>query len=78
MFFADKPTTSEDEEIQSSSNVNVQIMSGNDESMTNAAKFMVESFWLGSPQQLLIDSNIGRTIRVQTYTGSGILGTQRA
>ena len=57
MFFADTPTTSEDEEIQSTSNLQVQIMSGSDESMIKAAKFMVESFWLGSPQQLLIDKN---------------------
>ena len=57
MFFADTPTTSEDEEIQSTSNVQVQIMSGSDESMIKAAQFMVESFWLGSPQQLLIDES---------------------
>jgi len=56
MFFADTPATAEDE-IQSSSNVQVQIMSGSDESMTKAAQFMVESFWLGSPQQLLIDES---------------------
>jgi len=55
MFFADTPATSEDKEIQS--NVQVQIMSGSDESMIKAASFMVESFWLGSPQQLLIDAN---------------------
>ena len=57
MFFADTPATSEDEEIQSTNNVKVQIMRGSDESMIKAATFMVNNFWLGSPQQLLIDKN---------------------
>ena len=51
MFFADSAAV---EEVKTeSANTDIQIVTGSESSIDNAAKFMVDSFWLQSPQQLI-------------------------
>jgi len=59
MFFADTAddTTATESTATPKSSVNVQVIQGSEASIDNAAKFMVDAFWLQSPQQLFIDAS---------------------
>lgn len=64
MFFADNAAVEEEEpntatavETESSSNTQITPLDGSESSIANAAKFMVDAFWLQSPQQLIQDAS---------------------
>ena len=52
LFFADAPTTKEDNNPLNN-NVRVSTLDGSETSIYNAAKILVDAFWLQSPQQLI-------------------------
>jgi len=67
MFFADNAAVEEETdketdttaavETESSSNTQIRPLDGSESSIANAAKFMVDAFWLQSPQQLIQDAS---------------------
>lgn len=57
MFFADAAVEKNDGPSPSNNNVQISPLDGSESSIENAAKFMVDAFWLQSPQQLVQDSS---------------------
>lgn len=65
MFFADSAVENE------SASVQITPLDGSESSIRNAAKFMVDAFWLQSPQQLVQDD-----VEVSETAKSSLVNTQ--